>query len=496
MSNSIQHSNIEKLLYPQSVAVAGASANPDKFGHRVLFNIVHNGYKGKVYPVNPREREVLGLEALPSIADIPGEVDMAVITVPSAGVKQVMQDCIRKGVKAVVIITAGFSESGPEGAAMEAEIGDLARGAGIALAGPNCVGIINTHTGLYCHMMPFYPSRGPIAIVAQSGSVADMIASRLGDHGLGTSHLISAGNEAVLRVADYFDYLATDDSVTAVLAYIEGIRDGRHFLQAARKLTARKPLIVLKAGGTAAGARAALSHTAALAGDERIIDSLLHQAGAIRVDDMDAMVDTVSAFNGQPLPRGNRVGIIAPGGGWGVMVADACERRGLDVAPLDRVTLDKLDSFLPPTWSHGNPVDTVAGIKGHAVEMVQALLESPALDGLIVLGVVGGMQSIWKYIGVDGGGKITTDGFARGVIDQFDSYYREMMKLKDRFGKPVAVTFILPIKTEEIIREASRLTRETGTTCHISATQAVRAYSALSGYAEYLRKTNPRSGRV
>jgi len=484
----MQTGNIDKLLYPRSVAVVGASASPDKFGHRVLFNIGNNGFEGKIYPVNPREGSVLGWESFPSVADIPGEVDLAVITVPTAGVKQVIQDCIYKGIKAIIVITSGFSEVGGQGAELESEIGGMARGAGLALAGPNCVGLVSTHAKLYCHMMPFYPSRGPVAIVAQSGSVADMIASRLGDQGIGISHLISAGNEAVLRVGDYLDYLAVDDRVSVVLAYIEGIRDGRRFIRAAKKLTARKPLIVLKAGGTEAGARAALSHTAALAGDDQMINSLLRQSGAIRVDDLDAMVDTAAAFSGQPLPLGNRVGIIAPGGGWGVMVADACARRGLDVAPLDRVTLDRLDSMLPPMWSHGNPVDTVTGVRGGAVEMVQALLESPAIDGLIVLGVVGGLQSIWKYIEVGSGGKIITDGLARGAVEQFDTYYREMMKLKERFNKPVAVTFSLPIKTDMINGTAARLTRETGTTCYTSFTQAVRAYSALNDYAEYLRQ--------
>jgi len=488
--------NIKNLLYPRSVAVAGASASPDKFGHRVLFNIVHNGFKGRIYPVNPRESSVLGLEAFSSVADIPGEVDLAVVTVPPLGVKQVVRDCIQKGVRAVIVITSGFSEIGGQGAVLEAEISEMARRAGLALAGPNCVGLVSTHVDLYCHMMPFYPSRGPVAIVAQSGSVADMIASRLGDHGLGTSHLISAGNEAVLNVGDYLEYLAGDDRVSVVLAYIEGIRDGRRFLQSAKKVTARKPLIVLKAGNTAAGARAALSHTAALAGDDQIINSLLRQAGALRVEDMEEMVDAACAFNNQPLPRGNRVGIIAPGGGWGVMAADACTQRGLDVVPLDRATLGKLDSFLPPTWSHGNPVDTVTGVTGHAAEMVQALLESPAIDGLMVLGVVGGLQSIWKYIEVGSGSKVITDGLAGGAMEQFDTYYREMMTLKERFGKPMAVTLILPIKAEIITETASRLTRETGTTCYTSFTQAVRAYSALSDYAAYLRKSGLQGGRV
>lgn len=481
--------NIKYLLYPGSVAVAGASTSPDKFGYRVLFNIINNGYRGRVYPVNPRESSVLGQVCFPSISEIPGQVDLAVVTVPTAGVKQVLQDCIQKGVKAVIVITSGFSEVGGQGTALESEIAGLARRAGLAMAGPNCVGLVSTPAQLYSHMMPFYPSAGTIAIVAQSGSVADMIASRIKDQGLGVSHLISAGNEAVLHIGDYLDYLADDEHVSVVAAYIEGIRDGRRFLQAARKVTSRKPLVILKSGGTAAGARAALSHTAALAGDDRIISSLIRQSGALRVDDLEALVDAASAFNGQPLPRGNRVGIIAPGGGFGVMAADACARQGLDVAPLDRKTLDKLDSMLPPTWSHGNPVDTVAGVRGGAIEMIQALLDSPAIDGLIVLSVVGGLQSIWKYIEVDGG-RIITGGLTQGAVDYFDTYYRRIMELKERSGKPVVVTFSLPLEAKAITQEAARLTRETGTACYTSFAQAVRAYSALSDYASYLRKTS------
>jgi len=487
--------NIKHLLYPESVAVAGASTSPDKFGYRILFNIINNGYEGRVYPINPRARNVLGLECFPSVMDIEGKVDLAVVTVPTAGVKQVLYDCIQKGVKAVIVITSGFSEVGGQGTAMESEIAQMACEASLALAGPNCVGLISTPVHLYSHMMPFYPSAGTIAIVAQSGSVSDMIASRIKDQGMGVSHLISAGNEAVLHIGDYLDYLADDERVSVVAAYIEGIRDGCRFLQAAKKVTSRKPLIVLKSGGTAAGARAALSHTAALAGDDRIIGSLIRQSGAIRVDDLEQLVDAALAFNGQPLPRGNRVGIIAPGGGFGVMTADSCARHGLEVAALDRKTLDKLDSLLPPTWSHGNPVDTVAGGRGEAIEMIQALLDSPAIDGLIVLSVVGGLQSIWKYIEV-ADGRIVTDGLTQGAVDYFDTYYRRIMELKERSGKPVVVTFSLPLEAEAIMQEAARLTRETGTTCYTSFTQAVRAYSALSDYAAYLRKIDAVEGRV
>ena len=485
----MQPIDLKYLLYPGSVAVAGASASPDKFGHRILFNIINNGFKGRVYPVNPRESEVLGLESFAAVSDIPGAVDLAIITVPTAGVKQVVEDCIRKRVRAAIVITSGFSEVGVEGAALEAEIAGLARSAGLALVGPNCVGMISTHSSLYCHMMPVYPFKGSIAVVAQSGSVADMISSQLCDRGMGVSHLISAGNEAVLRIGDYLEYLAADDRVSVILSYVEGIRDGQRFLEAARKVTAKKPLIMLKAGSSAAGARAARSHTAALAGSDEIIDSLLRQAGVIRADSIEEMADAACAFSNQPLPAGNRVGIIAPGGGWGVIGADACARLGLEVPQLDHATLDKLNAILPPIWSHNNPVDTVAGVKGGAGEMVQALLESPVLDGLIVLGIVGGVQSMWKYIEAGDGGKAMSDGFARGAMETFERYFREMMKLKERYSKPVIVTLILPIKIGTIIETAAGLSKQTGTACYTSFTQASRAYSALSKYAGYLRKS-------
>ena len=485
----MQPVDLKYLLYPGSVAVAGASASPDKFGHRILFNIINNGFRGRVYPVNPREREVLGLESFAAVSDIPGAVDLAVITVPTAGVKQVVEDCIRKGVRAAVVITSGFSEVGAEGAALEAEIAGLAHSAGLALVGPNCVGMISTHSSLYCHMMPVYPFKGSIAVVAQSGSVADMISCQLCDRGMGVSHLISAGNEAVLRIGDYLEYLAADDRVSVILSYVEGVRDGRRFLEVAKKVTAKKPLIMLKAGSSAAGARAAMSHTAALAGSEQVIDSLLRQAGVIRVDSIEEMADAASAFSNQPLPAGNRVGIIAPGGGWGVIAADVFARLGLEVPPLDNATQDKLNAILPPIWSHNNPVDTVAGVKGDAEEMVQALLESPVLDGFIVLGIVGGVQSMWKYIEAGEGGKSMSDGFARGAMETFERYFKQMMKLKERYGKPVIVTLILPVKIGTIIETASALSKETGTACYTSFTQASRAYSALNKYAEYLRKS-------
>ncbi len=490
--------DLKYLLYPESVAVAGASVSPEKVGHRVLSNLVRMGFKGKIYPVNAREKEVLGLECYSAIGGIPGQVDLVMITVPTAGVKQVVADCINKGVKAAVIITSGFSELGQEGARLEKQIAELARANGLALVGPNCVGVINTHANLYCDMMPVYPRKGTIAIVSQSGSVADMISSQVCDRGMGVSCMISLGNEALLRIEDYLEFLADDSNTSVIMAYVEGFRGGRRFLEVAKKVTMKKPVIMIKAGATPAGAKAAHSHTAALAGSDVVIDSMLRQAGVVRAEDMDGMIDSALAFSNQPLPKGNRVGIISPGGGWGVMVADACTREMLDVSPLDESTLQNLNAVLPPFWSHGNPVDTITGTTGDPVEIVRALLESPHFDGLIVLGMVGGVSSLFQQLHGRSGEKMAED-FARNSTEHFKSYFRSMMALKDQYSKPLIVTLSLPINTGIMLETAAAVTRETSTACYTSFTQASRAYAALSRYSAYLKKckkarlTEPRS---
>jgi acyl-CoA synthetase (NDP forming) len=444
------------------------------------------GFKGQVYPVNAREKEVLGLTCYPSLVDIPGRVDLVIITVPTAGVRQVIVDCLNKGVGAAVIITAGFSEFGSEGALIEREVADLARSGGLALVGPNCAGVVSTHADLYANMMPVYPGKGNIAIISQSGSVADMIAIQVCDRGMGISSLISVGNEATLHIEDFLEYLGSDPGTNLITLYVEGFRGGRRFLEVAGKVTARKPVIMLKAGSSPAGARAARSHTAALAGSDGVIDSMLKQAGIIRVQTMDELVDAALAFSNQPLPRGNRVGIISPGGGWGVMMADACTQEGMDVASLDQGTIAKLNAELPPFWSHANPVDTLTGAAGDPVKIVQAMLESPGVDGLIVLGMVGGVGPVFQQLHGKGGEKGAD--FAANSSGHFKSYFRSMVELKDRYTRPVIITLSLPISSGTVLETAAAVTRETGTACYTSFVQASRAYAALSRYAEYLRR--------
>ena len=479
---------LKYLFAPNSVAIVGASNSPEKWGNRILYNLTRGGYGGQIYPVNPRESEVLGIKAYPGIPDIPAGTDLVVITIPPGAVVNAVRDCIARQVKCAIVITSGFSETGPAGKKMEQEMRELAVKSGMPLVGPNCVGILSPPHSLYCHMMPVFPRKGSVAIIGQSGSVADMIASRVTSRGMGISHLLSVGNEAVLQVADYLEYLADDKETSVVLGYIEGLRDGRRFLEVARRVTLKKPVILLKAGSTPVGARAGQSHTGALAGSDEIVDAALKQAGVIRAANLDEMVDAGLVFNNQPLPKGNRVGIIAPGGGWGVMAADACTQAGLDVGALDETTINRLNAILPDVWSHNNPVDTIAGTKGSIAELLDILTASPSIDGVIALGAVAGAPSLWRYLEGSKNKEEMTERYAGGAMDYLSKSFDDVIRIRDHYGKPIVMAMFMPVYLGKVIDTMSQLAERTGTATFLSPAQACSAYGALWNYASYLKR--------
>lgn len=478
---------LKHLFAPDSIVIVGASNSPEKWGNRILYNLTSGGFTGKIYPVNPRESDVLGMKAYPAIADIPCGTDLAVITIPPGAVIGAVRECIARQVKCVIVITSGFSETGQAGEKMEQEIRELSLKSGMPLVGPNCVGILNPHHSVYCHMMPLFPRRGSVAVIGQSGSVADMITTRVTSRGMGLSHLIGVGNEAVLQVADYLEYLADDDETSVVLGYIEGIRDGKRFLDVARKVTLKKPVILLKAGSTPVGARAGQSHTGALAGSDEIVDAALRQAGVLRARTLDELVDAGLVFNKQPLPRGNRVGIIAPGGGWGVMAADACTQAGLDVCALDKTTINKLSAILPEVWSHNNPVDTIAGSRGTIAELLDILTASPSIDGVIALGAVAGTPSLWRYLEGSKSKEEITERYTNGSMDYLSKSFDDVIRIRDHYRKPVVMSMFMPVYLGSIIDTVNELAKKTGTATFLSPSQACAAYGALWNYASYLK---------
>jgi acyl-CoA synthetase (NDP forming) len=481
---------LRHLFAPDSVALIGASNSPEKWGNRILINLTRGGFKGRIFPVNPREKNVLGLTALSSISDLPIGVDLAVITIPTQGVIQAVRECISRDVKCCMVITSGFSETGPEGKKLEQEIIALAMKAGMPLVGPNCVGILSPVNSLHCHMMPVFPRKGNVAIIGQSGSTADIIAMRVTSYGMGVSHSISVGNEAVLQVADYLDYLADDKDTSVILGYIEGFRDGHKFLETAKKVTLKKPIILLKVGVSPIGAQATQSHTGALAGSDHIVEAALKQAGIIRAKNVDELVEAGIVFINQPLPRGNRVGIISPGGGWGVMAADACSKAGLDVAALDRETIDRFNAILPDTWSHNNPVDTIAGVRGEIKELIEVLAASPSIDGVIAVGIVAGMPSLWSFLEGSRNKEEMTEKFAQSAMNLITRSFDDLIRIRDRYQKPIVLCPIMPVDLGKILEAMSRIGETKGTATFLSPAQACSAYAALWNYASYRQRNS------
>jgi acetyltransferase len=379
----------KRLFAPESVALIGASNTPGSWGHGIMRHLLASP-KRKVYPVNPSESEVLGIPAYDSVLNIPEAVDLAVIVVAAPRVPQIMQQCVQKGVKTAVIVSGGFAESGePE---LEAEVVKIAREGDIRFIGPNTMGHADTSSGLCTLAWTAQVPSGPVALISQSGNMMHRIVHCGMSLGIGFSKFVSTGNEADLHFEDYLEYLAGDEKTSIITAYIEGLREGRRFLELARKITPNKPIIAIKAGGTTESARAVRSHTAALAGSDAVYAAAFRQSGVIRVDDDDELCDVVTALLYQPLPHSSRTGILTIGGGLGVVAAEAVEREGLEVAHLAPATIEKLNTYLPPRWSHGNPVD-MAGISMDEHHLtfsaLWALMEDENVDAVLLQAPLG-----------------------------------------------------------------------------------------------------------
>jgi acyl-CoA synthetase (NDP forming) len=381
--------NFDHLFNARSVAFLGASRDPVKWGFIMLNNLINGGFQGRIYPVNPRQDEILGLKAYRSVAHIPEAPDLAVIVVPPLNAVPMIKDCVNKGIKAGIVITAGFAELGESGARLEQEMIEIARKGGMILVGPNCNGIMNPWKKLHIQFPSFFITPGPIAVVAQSGNVVDSLARQIMLRGFGCSLCISSGNEADVHSEDYLEYLAEDPHTKVILSYIEGFKDGTRFFRAAKEVSQKKPIVMVKAGRTPAGARAALSHTASIAGSDAVFEAVCKQSGIVRAKNLNSLLDIGIAFLQQPLPQGHRIGIVTAGGGWGVLAADACAELGFEVVSLPEQTIMELDSFMPAWWNRGNPVDLVAGgAPDTSFKAVETVLRCPSVDGVMMMSIM------------------------------------------------------------------------------------------------------------
>ncbi|QJT08850.1 acetate--CoA ligase alpha subunit [Oceanidesulfovibrio marinus] len=376
----VSNKSLAALFEPGSVAVIGASATPGKIGNIIVSNLLDAGYTGKIYPVNPDPGEILGLPVTQDVADLPEGLDLAVIAIPPAAVVEVMKDLAARKVKAVAIITAGFREVGREGYYLEEEIAKIARDNDIALLGPNCLGLIATDSDLNASFATGYPESGHIAFFSQSGALCVSILDWALGNNIGFSKFISLGNKAVLDESHMLDYLAEDGQTNVILGYIEGVSDGKRFMESASAMTMKKPVVMIKSGTTASGAKAASSHTGAIAGSDQAYDAAFRQTGVIRVHDVASLFNLATCFSTQPLPKGPNLAIITNSGGPGILAADATEKSGLNLSSLTARTSKALREFLPAYASLYNPIDIIGDA---SAERYARTLEVVAKDELV-----------------------------------------------------------------------------------------------------------------
>ncbi len=387
---SSTRSKLKALFAPTSVAVVGASTKEKSVGYEVISNLLRSGFRGPVFPINPKARSVHSVPAFPALAAVPQEVDLAIITVPRDHVIGVVKEAIAKGVKALIVITAGFKEVDEEGAELEETLRALVEEAGIPMVGPNCMGLINTDSEvcLNASFTASSPPRGRVAVASQSGALGETILKTAAHLGLGLSSFVSLGNKADVTGNDLLDYWADDPSTSLVLLYLESFGDPKEFARVARHLTRKrgKPVLAVKSGRSRAGARAASSHTGSMAGADVAVDSLLRQCGVIRVDTVAELFTLAQGFANQPIPAGRRLGILTNAGGPGIMATDAAAHFGLRLANLSSATTKILSGVLPPEASLQNPVDTIATAGAAEYQAsAKAMYCDPEVDGLVII---------------------------------------------------------------------------------------------------------------
>ncbi|HKB70170.1 MAG TPA: acetate--CoA ligase family protein [Thermoanaerobaculia bacterium] len=395
---------LDAVFRPRSIAVVGASTRPQSIGGNLLSNLFRSGFTGKIFPINPHASVLHSVKCYASVRDVPDEIDCAIVSVPKEHVLAVVAECARKGVRGLVVITAGFKEVGPEGAALELRLNDLVRKKGMRMIGPNCMGVINAEPeySMDATFSPTPASYGPLAFASQSGALGVAILNVAQSLKLGFTQFVSMGNKANVSSNDMLLYWENDPRTRIIALYLESFGNPRRFVEITRRVTKKKPVLVVKSGRTVAGARAASSHTGALAASEVAIDAVLEACGVSRSDTIEELFDLASALASQPLPKGDRVAILTNAGGPAIMATDAVIQQGLRLAELSGQTKRRLAAFLPPEASLGNPVDMIASASdanyGRAAKI---LLADRGVDAVLVINVTPvlyGPRSVWDAL--------------------------------------------------------------------------------------------------
>jgi acetyltransferase len=378
--------SLSPFFSPQGVAIIGASSKPNKLSFGILKNLTLYGYQGEIYPVNPGSIEILGKKCYPDILQVPDPVDLAVIVLPAALVLDAIKDCGKRGIKAITLISGGFKELGPEGEELEKQVVAFVRQSGMRMVGPNCVGTMSLHTGLNTTFISGVPETGSIGFLSQSGAVLGGIVDLVKDKGIGFAHFSSLGNEADVTETDMIDYLANDPYTKVIAAYVEQIRDGQKFIRIAKKVSENKPIVLLKAGKTTAGARAVSSHTGSLAGSHSAYQAAFYQSGVIEVQTVSDLFDVSQAFALQHIPKGNRVAILTNSGGPAALASDSMGINGLQMANLSQESINNLREFLNSSAQVTNPIDMLGGAEpGEYEKAMKVVAADPNVDIIVAI---------------------------------------------------------------------------------------------------------------
>ena len=425
--------DLEAVFNPASVAIVGASDDTHKWGGSGLRNLLDGGYAGTIYPVNPRGGVFFGIKAYTSLDELPEAPDLVLMAVGGQQVKATLEACARRGVRAAVVVAAGFAETGAEGAELQLELARIAAAAHITLIGPNCMGLVSNEGGLHVTgFVAMHPPQGKISFVSQSGSIGPVVVSGAERRGVGVEKFISVGNEALVSAFDVLDYLRDDDTTKSIMMYLEGIDDGRRFFDAVRRTTRTKPVLILRGGITELGSRAAASHTAAMASSTAVFAAAARQAGAVSCGTTDELVDLGTCFGYLPLPRGRRVAIVTNGGGPGVLAADAVAQNGLELAELPADLVAALDELLPPFWSRRNPLDLVAaGFGDVGLRVIDLVARCEVVDAVIALNFLGVPST------EDEGSQRRAAGEYGGFGPWEMTFLERVASLMDDTGKPI-----------------------------------------------------------
>lgn len=455
--------NLHAFFHPDTVAVVGASGTPGKVGHTIVSNMINAGFKGRLIPVNPKGGSILDLPVVTDVAELPRSLDLAVVSVRREFVLPTLEALAGIKCKSCIVITAGFKEVGRDGYHLEEQISDVCREHGMALLGPNCLGMINAPAGVNASFAAGQPDAGSIAFFSQSGALCVAILDWALGAGIGFSKFISLGNKAVLDEADMLGYLNTDEETRVVLGYIENVEHGDKFLQQARIVSRNKPVIMIKSGTTAAGAKAASSHTGAIAGSDQAYDAAFQQTGVIRVGDVETLFNLAQAFSEQPLPKGPGLAIVTNSGGPGIIAADTTERSSLSMAQFTPATVQKLQELLPSYAAFYNPVDIIADADAERYRATLGIVaEDPMTHAIMTL--------------LTPAGTVEIEQTAQVIIDTARKY-----------GKPMFAVFM----GKKRVATAGQMLRDAGIPCYAFPEPAVKSIEAMYEYGLWRNRPHP-----